>query len=86
LQNIDNVPIDNGTATVRFTMTNETEGTKGHGVDRFKIHETETKTVEKTLEYVNGDIVSETQTETTSKTTQKRKDEVIDINSKILDN
>ena len=85
LPNIDNVPIDDGTATVRFTMTNETEGTKGHGADKVKIHETETKTVERKVEVVDGIIVSETQTETTSKTTQKRKDEVIDINSKLLD-
>lgn len=82
---IGDVPIDDGTATVRFTMTNETEGTKGHGNSRVKIHETETKTVERTVEVVNGNIVSETETKTTSKTTQKRKDEVIDINSKLLD-
>ena len=82
---IGDVPIDDGTATDRFTMTNETNGTKGHGNSRVNIHETETKTVERTVEVKNGNIVSEIETKTTSKTTSKRKDEVIDIKSKLVD-
>ena len=82
---IDDVPIDDGTATVRFTMTNDTNGTKGQGANRVNIHETETKIVERIVEVKNGNIVSEIETKTTSKTTAKRKDEFIDINSKLLD-
>ena len=71
MPNIDNVPIDEGTATVKFTMTNETNGTKGFGNNQVSIHETETKEVEKTVEIKDGKIISEIETESTSKTTVK---------------
>lgn len=85
LPDISNPPIEDGTATVRFTMTNQTSGTKGQGPNKVNIDETETKVVEKTVEVKDNEIISETVTETSSKTTHKRKDDSIDINAKLLD-
>lgn len=85
LPNIDNPPIDDGTATVRFTMTNETSGSKGQGDNKVNIHETETKVVEQTVEVKDGNIIKEIETESTSKTTEKTKDDAINIKSRLLD-